>query len=147
MQFNLRRARSEGRPIGAAGTHALTRGSLHVEEARDESLRRIVRTARLEAVAGQGGEPIPPLRDVVLLGWKGVITLTGYEAIEDHRLSHPTLYQQTWILAPAECDDLQRADRNITRLIARLRLAGVRVQMMPGGEMFIPGEQPLDPFI
>lgn len=147
MQFNLRRARSEGRPIGAAGTHMQIRGSVQVGEARDDNLRRLVRTASLEAVAGQGGEPIPPLRDVVLLGWKGVITLTGYEAIEGDRLNQPTLYQQTWILAPAECDDLQRLERHVSRLIARLRLAGVRVQLLPGGEMFIPGEQPLDPYV
>jgi hypothetical protein len=144
MEFNLRRARDRGKAIGSARVHEVARGRLFVVEAKDETLRRVVRTATFERV--DGGDPVPSLRDVVLLGCKpDWLTLTGFEEIADDRLADPRLYQQTWQLEPAALGELEQAERTIGRLIARLAQLGVVVQISPDRSVRIEGEASSSP--
>jgi len=130
MELLLRRARDRGKAIGSARLHQAARGRLVVREAPDETLRRVVRTATFERT--DSGDPVPPLRDVVLLSWKpDWITLTGFEEIADDRLADPRLYQQTWQLAPAPFEELEQAERTIGQLVEQLTRLGVVVRTLP----------------
>jgi hypothetical protein len=130
MELFLRRARDRGRAIGSARVHQAARGHLIVQEVKDETLRRVLRTAVFTRT--DDGEPVPPLRDVVLLGWKpDWITLTGFEEIADGPLADARLVQQTWQLAPAALEELEQAERTIGQLVDALSRLGVVVQTMP----------------
>ncbi len=140
FDFVLRLARRRGRPAGAVDRHLCRRGRLEVTEARDDELRRTVRTATF-AVEGDD-DPVPPLHDVVLLGMRGsLMSLAGYEEVPDGPLEDLRRYQQTWLLSPASERDLDRAIEQVSRLVGRLRELGIPVQMLPGGDMLIPGER------
>jgi hypothetical protein len=130
MEFLMRRARDRGKAIGSARVHQAARGRLVVQESKDETLHRMVRTATFERT--DEGEPVPPLRDVVLLGWKADwITLTGIEEVADGPLADPRLFQQTWALAPIALEELEQAERTIGQLVVELSHLGVVVQTMP----------------
>jgi hypothetical protein len=138
MEFLMRRARDRGKAIGSSRVHQAARGRLFVQEAKDETLRRIVRTAVFERV--DDGEPVPPLRDVVLLSWKpDWVTLTGFEEVADGPLADPRLFQQTWQLEPAALAELEQAERTIGLLVEQLAQLGVVVQTMPDHTVRIRG--------
>jgi hypothetical protein len=138
LVFYLRRAFDCGTPVGSAKTFISAKGTLIVTEARDDQFKRVVRTARFTRL--DGGEDIPPLRDVEMLQWASAFVLTGVEEMGDDKLSRPRLYAQTWQLVPESYQQLEEAERLIGRLVTRLRQVGVPVQMLPGGGARIPGE-------
>jgi hypothetical protein len=141
--FFLRRAFERGTPVGSAKIFIAARGTLMVTEVRDDNYRRIVRTATFTRL--DGGEDVPPLRNADILQWTGsVFVLTGVEEVADDKLSRPRLYAQTWQMSPEALAELERAERNIGRLVNHLRGVGVPVQMLPGGDMRIPGERRAD---
>lgn len=84
LVFSLRRAFDCGIPAGAAKVFVAARGTLQVDEARDERFRRVVRTATFTRV--DGGEAVPILRDVEILQWGSVFVLKGIEEIVDGNL-------------------------------------------------------------
>jgi hypothetical protein len=67
------------------------RGELHVEEARDELLGRVLRVARLAPTMPMDPVPLPALSDVVLL-WMGPqgFVLGGFETVNG------IAYAQSW---------------------------------------------------
>jgi hypothetical protein len=136
--FHLRRAFDCGIPVGSAKVFLSARGTLLVGEERDDRFHRVVRTARFTRL--DGGEEVPILRDVAILAWTSMIVLTGVEEMSDDKLGRPRLYAQTWQLVPESYALLEEAERNIGRLVTRLRQVGVPVEMLPGGGMRIPGE-------
>ncbi len=99
----------------------------------------MVRMATFEAF---DKTPIPPLRDVVLLGCtSGWISLTGTEEVTEGPLQDSRLYAQGWYLVPFEEREVLRLERAIGRLNKRLYDLGVVVEWLPGGFCKIPGEQ------
>ena len=137
--FSLRRAFDNGSPVGAAKVFETARGTLTYGEEHDERFRRIVRSAKFTRV--DGGEPIPALRNADPLVWNGqVFVITGVEEVVDDKLARPRLLGQTWQMVPEPLEELMRADSKIARLVYRLRVAGIPVEIMPGGEMRIGGE-------
>ena len=137
--FSLRRAFDNGFPVGAAKTFMSARGTLTYGEERDERFHRVMRTAKFTRV--DGGEPIPALRNADPLVWNGqLFIITGVEEIADDKLDRPRLLAQTWQMVPEPLEELITADKKISRLVYRLRLAGVPVDFLPGGEMRIDGE-------
>lgn len=141
--YLLRFAYDRGMPIGSAKTHISARGRLQVGEQRDDRFRRNVRMATFERV--DGGEAIPPLRDLQLLHLaKGSIVLTGVEEIVDGNLSRPRLCAQTWHMVPEPFEELIRVEQLLGRLTKRLREVGVDVEILPGGRMKIAGETRVD---
>jgi len=140
--FSLRRAFDAGTPVGAAKVFISARGTLHVDEQRDERFRRVVRTARFTRV--DGGEAVPALRDVVILQWDAVFVLNGIEEIVDGNLGRPRLCAQTWQMVPEPLDELIKTERLVARLVYHLHGLGVTVEMLPGGGMRIPGERRID---
>ena len=137
--FSLRRAFDNGSPVSAAKVFHTAKGTLTYGEEHDERFHRVVRTAKFTRV--DGGEPIPPLRNADPLVWNGqVFVITGVEEVADDKLARPRLLGQTWQMVPEPLEELIRADGKISRLVFRLRLAGVAVDLLPGGEMRIEGE-------
>jgi hypothetical protein len=139
LAFDLRLHYDRGTPVGSAKIFVSAHGTLDVTEQRDDAFRRLVRRAVFHRL--DGGEQIPALRDAQLLQWSAAgMILTGVEEVADDKLDRPRLYAQTWRLVPAPYEELMRADRKISRLIGHLRRIGVPVEMLPGGDMHIPGE-------
>lgn len=135
----MRRAFDDGHPVGASKVFISARGRFTLSEQRDDRFRRIVRTAEFARV--DGGEPVPPLRNAEVLHWAGdCLVVTGVEEVSDGNLSRPRLCAQSWQLVPEPYEDLMRADRHLSRLATRLHQLGVDIEILPGGEMRIPGE-------
>jgi len=142
LVFSLRRAFDCGIPVGAAKVFVAARGTLQVEEARDERFRRVVRTATFTRV--DGGETVPILRDVEILQWGSVFVLKGIEEIADGNLGRPRLCAQTWQMVPEPLEELVKTERLVGRLVHHLHGLGVEVEMLPGGGMRIPRERRVD---
>jgi len=86
------------------------------------------------------GEDVPPLRNADILQWTGsVFVLPGVEEVADDKL-----YAQTWQMTPEALVELEQAERNIGRHVNHLRVVGVSVQMLPGGDMRTPDERRAD---
>ncbi len=140
LVFSLRRAFDNGIRVGSARVFLTARGTLSYGEARDERFRRVMRTATFTRV--DGGEPLPVLRNADPLLWTGsLFVVTGVEEIASGALGRPQLVAQTWQLVPEPLEELTQAERNIGRLVYRLKLAGIDVRMQPGGGMLIEGER------
>jgi hypothetical protein len=138
--FSLRCAFDRGTPVGSAKVFVTAMGTLSYGEERDERFKRVVRTARFTRT--DGGEPIPMLRRADVLQWSGsLFVVAGVEEVADEKLGRPQLLAQTWLLAPQPLEELVRAERDLSRLVYRLRLAGIAVDMLPGGGMRIEGER------
>jgi hypothetical protein len=99
MRFFVVPTRSRGRPVDR---HELANrlpvvGDLRVEEARDETLGRYVRMARV-VDPGQPKAPdlLPTLRDPVLIAMSPLaFTLSGLERVRDQD------YAQSWLVRVA----------------------------------------------
>ncbi len=139
LVFHLRRAYDHGYPVGAAKKHISARGTFTVAERRDDQCRREVLTAAFTRL--DGGDPVPLLREAKLLNWNGtVLSLTGVEEIPNESLGRVQRLQQTWIAEPEAYGELTRVEALFARAVLRLRQAGVAVEMLPGGGMWIEGE-------
>jgi hypothetical protein len=142
LQFHLRRVRHQGfvAPVFAHGS-ASPRGIVNVREEPDKNHRRCVRVATFERT--DGGEPIPPLREVALVAAHGSwLVLTGVEEVLDDKLARPQQFAQSWQLLPAVDEEMIRMGDLLNRLIRRLRQLGVCVDMEPNWGAKIEGETP-----
>lgn len=142
LVFSLRRAFDCGTPVGAAKVFLTARGTMQVDEARDDRFRRVVRTAQFTRL--DGGDPVPALRDVEILQWGSVFVLKGIEEIVDGNLGRPRLCAQTWQMVPEPLDELIKTEHLVARLVYHLHGLGVVVEMLPGGGMRIPNERRFD---
>jgi len=140
--FSLRRAFDRGTPVGSAKVFVSARGTVQVDEARDDLFRRVVRTAEFTRL--DGGEAVPRLRDVEILRWGSTFVLKGVEEIAEDNLARPRLYAQTWQMVPEPLEELVRTEHLISRLVGHLRGLGVVVDMLPGGGLRIAGERRAD---
>jgi len=140
LEFLLRPTRSRGKLIAAGSRPAPVRGRLEVAEGLDEELRRTVRRAVFSPTDRQA-PPVPPLHDVVLLSVRGDwMALTGFEEVPDGPLMDMRRYQQTWHLAPAAIEELDRAMTSLSLLAEALHRRGVEVRRLPSGDIVLPGE-------
>lgn len=105
QQYELIRVRRGGWLIPkyqrAFGRHPV--GALQVTQEYLPDLHRHSLVAKLlPPVPNQGTEPIPPLYDVILLHWNcDLITLAGFERVEDEKGLKQMDCAQTWLLQPA----------------------------------------------
>jgi len=76
------------------------RGELLIEEARDETLGRMLRVARVAPAQPRDKSPLAPIADVVIL-WMGPqgFVLTGFETIGGAQ------YAQSWWCRSAEQEE------------------------------------------
>ena len=108
QQYELLRVRKAGwlipRHRHAFGRHP--EGVLQVSQEYVPDLHRHSLVAKLiPAAPNQNAEPIPPLYDVTLLQWNcDLITLTGFERVEDEKGLKQTDCAQTWLLQPTRLE-------------------------------------------
>lgn len=94
------------------------RGLLSIRQETDQARRRVTLVARVQPREGEGP---PPLYDVTLIACTGEIwTLAGYEWTEAGALQHEHCYGQSWLVEPAQTDDVIRAEREWAKAAARV---------------------------
>ena len=101
------------------------RGVVSIREERDLARHRVVRVASLVA-AGGAAVDVPPLHDVTLLASQGGLwSVAGYERLLDGPLQDERAYAQSWLLKPAQDEDLQFMEGELIRLAKLLDAHGI----------------------
>ena len=104
-----------------------TRGKLWISQEEDPVRHRHVLVARPSA-GSNGMKVVPPLYDVVVLGctsewW----TIAGHERVISGPIGEEYVLGQSWLIQPAQCEDLAKAEAEWRRLAEELHVLREKV--------------------
>ena len=117
-----------GRLLSTAMRRATTtRGKLSISQEEDPVRHRRVLVARL-STGSNGMKVVPPLYDVAVVGCTGEWwTIAGHERVISGPIGEEYVLGQSWLIQPAQCEDLAKAEAEWRRLAEELHVLRERV--------------------